>query len=68
MGNTSVATRAVTPNKTADVMEQNLPYFALAKTWDYGKPIGETTAADLPLSVDTFRHFLGAVRAREDYP
>ncbi len=46
-------------------MEENLDLLALAETWDNGKPIRETTAADLPLAIDHFRHFAGAVRAQE---
>ena len=38
---------------------------ALAETWDNGKPIRETMAADLPLAVDHFRYFAGAIRAQE---
>ncbi|GLS86071.1 aldehyde dehydrogenase [Cypionkella aquatica] len=64
-GNSSVATRAVILNKIADVMEQNLPLLALAETWDNGKPIRETTHADLPLAIDHFRYFAGAIRAQE---
>ena len=37
---------------------------AVAETWD-GKPIRETTAADLPLAIDHFRYFAGAIRAQE---
>lgn len=32
---------------------------------DNGKPIRETLAADVPLSVDHFRYFAGCVRAQE---
>ena len=64
-GNSSVATRAVILNKIADVMEQNLGLLALAETWDNGKPIRETTYADLPLAIDHFRYFAGAIRAQE---
>ncbi len=64
-GNSSVATRAVILNKVADVMEQNLSLLALAETWDNGKPIRETTHADLPLAIDHFRYFAGAIRAQE---
>ena len=46
-------------------MEENLDLLALAETWDNGKPIRETTAADLPLAIDHFRYFAGAMRAQE---
>jgi aldehyde dehydrogenase len=51
--------------KIADRMEQNLEMLALVETWDNGKPIRETLAADLPLAVDHFRYFAGALRAQE---
>src|SRR5439155_5597478 len=43
----------------------NLDLLALAETWDNGKPIRETTAADVPLAIDHFRYFAGAIRAQE---
>ena len=46
-------------------MEQNLETIALAETIDNGKPIRETMAADIPLSIDHFRYFASAVRAQE---
>ena len=59
-GRTSVAERAIILNKIADRMEENLGLLALAETWDNGKPIRETIAADLPLAIDHFRYFAGA--------
>jgi len=38
---------------------------AVAESWDNGKPVRETLAADLPLAIDHFRYFAGAVRAEE---
>ena len=38
---------------------------AMVETLDNGKPIRETTAADLPLAVDHFRYFAGCIRAQE---
>ncbi len=64
-GKTSAAERALILNKIADRMEENLDLLALAETWDNGKPIRETTAADMPLAIDHFRYFAGAVRAQE---
>jgi aldehyde dehydrogenase len=64
-GRTSPAERAIILNKIADRMEQNLSLLALAETWDNGKPIRETTAADVPLAIDHFRYFAGAIRAQE---
>ena len=64
-GRVSPAERAVILNKIADRMEANLPMLAAAETWDNGKPIRETTLADLPLAVDHFRYFAGCVRSQE---
>lgn len=64
-GRTSPAERAVILNKIADRMEANLEMLAVAETWDNGKPIRETLAADLPLAIDHFRYFAGAIRAQE---
>ncbi|WP_448072625.1 acetaldehyde dehydrogenase ExaC [Georgenia yuyongxinii] len=62
---TSVAQRARILNLLADRMEENLERIALAETWDNGKPIRETLAADVPLAIDHFRYFAGAIRAQE---
>ena len=62
---TSVADRALILHRIADRIEQNLDAIALAETLDNGKPIRETTAADLPLCVDHFRYFAGCIRAQE---
>jgi aldehyde dehydrogenase len=64
-GKTPAAQRARILNQIADRVEQNLEYLATVETWDNGKPIRETTAADLPLAVDHFRYFAGAIRAQE---
>lgn len=62
---TTVSERSNLLNKIADRIEQNLHKLALAETWDNGKPIRETTAADIPLAVDHFRYFAGCIRAQE---
>lgn len=64
-GKTSVAERANILNRIADRIEENLEMLAVAETWDNGKPVRETLAADMPLAVDHFRYFAGAVRAQE---
>ena len=46
-------------------MEDNLEMLAAAETWDNGKPIRETMAADIPLAIDHFRYFAGCIRAQE---
>ncbi|MFO0560364.1 MAG: aldehyde dehydrogenase family protein [Polyangiales bacterium] len=62
---TSPTERASVLNKIADVMEANLELLALSETWDNGKPIRETLAADVPLAIDHFRYFAGCLRAEE---
>ena len=64
-GQTSPAERSSILLKIADRMEANLELLATAETWDNGKPIRETMAADLPLAIDHFRYFAGALRAQE---
>ncbi|MBX7174272.1 MAG: aldehyde dehydrogenase [Pyrinomonadaceae bacterium] len=62
---TSVTERSNLLWKIADRMEQNLEYLARIETWDNGKPIRETMAADLPLAIDHFRYFASVIRAEE---
>ncbi len=64
-GRTSPAERALVLNRIADRMEENLQALAIAETWDNGKPLRETMAADLPLAVDHFRYFASCVRTQE---
>jgi aldehyde dehydrogenase len=63
--NASVTERSNLLLKIADIMEANLEVLARAETWDNGKAIRETMAADLPLAVDHFRYFAGVIRAEE---
>jgi aldehyde dehydrogenase len=62
---TSAAYRANILNKIADRLETYLDTMAFIETMDNGKPIRETTHADLPLAIDHFRYFAGAIRAQE---
>jgi aldehyde dehydrogenase len=64
-GRTAPAVRSSILLKIADKMEENLELLALAETLDNGKPIRETRAADVPLSIDHFRYFAGCIRAEE---
>ncbi|MEK6648845.1 MAG: aldehyde dehydrogenase family protein [Actinomycetota bacterium] len=64
-GKTSVTERSNILLKIADRMETNLEALAVAETWENGKPVRETLAADLPLAIDHFRYFAGAIRAQE---
>ena len=62
---TSVTERANALLKIADIMEENLELLATCETWDNGKAIRETTAADLPLAIDHFRYFASCIRSQE---
>ncbi|MEP9355141.1 aldehyde dehydrogenase [Xanthobacter sp. KR7-65] len=64
-GRASAADRALVLLKIADRLEANLDLLARAETWDNGKPIRETTLADIPLAIDHFRYFAACVRAQE---
>jgi aldehyde dehydrogenase len=64
-GRTSPTARADILLKIADRMEANLEKLAVAETWENGKPVRETLAADIPLAIDHFRYFAGALRAQE---
>lgn len=64
-GKTSVAERAGILLKIADKIEQNLEAIAIAETYENGKPVRETLAADIPLAVDHLRYFAAAIRTQE---
>ncbi|HUN38305.1 MAG TPA: aldehyde dehydrogenase family protein [Trebonia sp.] len=62
-GETSLTERARILNRIADVIEEHTEMLAVAETWDNGKPVRETLAADIPLAADHFRYFAGETRA-----
>jgi aldehyde dehydrogenase len=64
-GATSTTERAAVPNAIADAMQANLEMLAVAESWENGKPVRETLNADLPLAIDHFRYFAGAIRGEE---
>lgn len=64
-GKTSVTERSNILLKIADRIEQNLEMLAVAETWDNGKAVRETLAADIPLAADHFRYFAGCIRSQE---
>ncbi|HWA54995.1 MAG TPA: aldehyde dehydrogenase family protein [Solirubrobacterales bacterium] len=64
-GATSPAERAAVLEAMADAVEENLRMLAVAESWDNGKPLRETLAADIPLVIDHLRYFAGAARAEE---
>jgi aldehyde dehydrogenase len=64
-GKTSTTERGKMLEKIARRIEENLEMLATIETWDNGKPIRETMAADMPLAADHFRYFGSVIRAQE---
>lgn len=64
-GTTSATERSNLLLKVADRIEENLTLLAVAESWDNGKAVRETLAADIPLAADHFRYFAGCIRAQE---
>ncbi|HEX5800751.1 MAG TPA: aldehyde dehydrogenase family protein [Gaiellaceae bacterium] len=64
-GETSTTERSRVLNKIADAIEENLEVLAIAESWENGKPVRETLAADIPLAADHFRYFASVIRAEE---
>ena len=64
-GSRSPADRAAVLNAVADAIDENLEMLAVAESYENGKPVRETLAADIPLAADHFRYFAGAIRSEE---
>jgi aldehyde dehydrogenase len=64
-GKTPPAQRALVLNRIADRIEAKAELLALVETLDNGKPIRETTYADIPLCIDHWRYFAGCLRSQE---
>ena len=64
-GRRSPTERAAVLNAVADAIDENLEVLAVAESYENGKPVRETLAADIPLSADHFRYFAGAIRSEE---
>jgi aldehyde dehydrogenase len=64
-GVASVTERSRVLNRVADAIEDNLELLAVAESYDNGKPVRETLAADIPLAADHFRYFASVIRAEE---
>jgi len=62
-GKTSATERSNIMFKIAERIEENLEMLATVESWDNGKAIRETMAADIPLAVDHFRYFGSVIRA-----
>ena len=63
-GETSPAQRAEVLNAVADAIDAHREMLAVTESWENGKPVRETLAADIPLAADHFRYFAAAIRAR----
>ena len=61
-GTASTTERSRVLNRVADVIEENLEMLAVAESWENGKPVRETFAADIPLAADHFRYFASVIR------
>ncbi|RFU66567.1 aldehyde dehydrogenase family protein [Peribacillus glennii] len=55
----SAAARSRLMYKLADLMEENKEELAQLETLDNGKPIGETSNADIPLAIEHMRYYAG---------
>lgn len=64
-GKTSPAERSLLLHRIGDRIEEHLEELAVAETWENGKAVRETLAADIPLAADHFRYFAAAIRAQE---
>lgn len=65
-GRTDVKERSALLLEVADRIEAKADFFAEIESSDNGKPIRETTGADIPLAIDHFRYFAGVIRSEED--
>jgi aldehyde dehydrogenase len=66
-GETSAAQRAKALNAVADAIDAHAEMLAVTESWENGKPVRETLAADIPLAADHFRYFAAAIRAEEGF-
>jgi aldehyde dehydrogenase len=64
-GKRSPADRAAVLNAVAEAIEANIEMLAVAESYENGKPVRETLAADIPLAADHFRYFAAAIRSEE---
>ena len=64
-GEASSTERSRVLNRVADAIEENLEMLAVAESWENGKPVRETLAADIPLAADHFRYFASVIRGEE---
>ncbi len=64
-GEMSTTERSKVMNKIADAIEEHVEMLAVAESWENGKPVRETLAADIPLAADHFRYFASVIRGEE---
>jgi len=57
--------RAAVLEAVADAIDAHREMLAVAESYENGKPVRETLAADIPLAADHFRYFAAAARAEE---
>ena len=62
---TSTTDRAAVLVAVADHLAAHLEQIAVLESWENGKPVRETLAADIPLAIDHFRYFAAAIRTQE---
>jgi acyl-CoA reductase-like NAD-dependent aldehyde dehydrogenase len=62
---TTTADRAAVMIAIADRLQAHLEQIAVLESWENGKPVRETLAADIPLAIDHFRYFAAAIRTQE---
>ena len=62
---TSATDRAAVLIAIADRLQAHLEQIAVLESWENGKPVRETLAADIPLAIDHFRYFAAAIRTQE---
>jgi aldehyde dehydrogenase len=61
-GEKSATERSKVLNLIADAIEEHVEMLAVAESWENGKPVRETLAADIPLAADHFRYFASVIR------
>ena len=67
VGGGLAAERAAVLNAVADAIDAHREMLAVTESWENGKPVRETLAADIPLAADHFRYFAAAIRAMESH-
>jgi aldehyde dehydrogenase len=64
-GEASTTERSRVLNLIADAIEEHREMLAVAESFENGKPVRETLAADIPLAADHFRYFASVIRGEE---